>query len=296
MTKTATAIIFAILAAALYAVNVPLSKLLLDELPPAMLAGLLYVGAGVGIGGVMAVKRALRVKSDTPYLERSDMPYTVAMVLLDIAAPILLMLGVKYTAPANVSLLGNFEIVATSVIAYAVFREKVSRRLFFAILLVILGSGILVFEGSESLDFSVGSIFVLGACLCWGVENNCTRKLSEKSSEQIVLVKGIFSGFGSIAAALLVGERLTTSVWMVLAALGVGFLSYGLSIDFYIKSQKTIGAAKTSAFYSIAPFLGVGFGIALCGDKPSLRFFVALAVMVVSTVVMVRDTLADGGD
>jgi drug/metabolite transporter (DMT)-like permease len=131
---------------------------------------------------------------------------------------------------------------------------------------------------------------VLGAATCWGFENNCTRMLSHKSSEEIVIIKGIFSGLGSLIAAFILGEQIPQLIYIV-AVMVLGFVSYGLSINFYIMAQAHLGAAKTSAYYSIAPFLGVAFSLLLVGERPDVQFYVALAVLVVGTILIVIDTL-----
>ena len=154
--KKTTAILLAVLAAAFYAVNVPVSKLLLEEISPTFLASLLYFGAGIGIGLLYCINP--KSHRGEKKLTRKDLPYTLGMILLDIAAPILLMLGLKSASSANASLLGNFEIAATTLIALLLFREKVSKRLWAAILLITLSSGILSFEDMSSLHFSRGSL------------------------------------------------------------------------------------------------------------------------------------------
>jgi len=276
----------AILAAALYAINIPLSKILLQFVQPTMMAAFLYLGAGVGLFVCGAVTKAEGEK-----LTKAELPYTIGMVVLDIAAPILLMLGLQRSNSANASLLNNFEIVATSLIAFFAFREKLSKQLLAAIALVTVASITLSFEGMGSLRFNTGSLLVLGAACCWGLENNCTRMLSNKSSVQITTIKGIFSGIGSLIVALVVGEQLPGIVWM-LAVMILGFVAYGLSINFYIKAQKELGAAKTSAYYSVAPFLGVLFGVLLLREQPGVRFYVGLAIMIVATVLMVKDSIS----
>ena len=292
MKTKALAAVFAILAAALYAINVPLSKLLLEHVGTTMMAAFLYLGAGLGLLVYSVAGKAIgRITIKEP-LTRKELPYTVAMVVLDIAAPILLMLGIARTNSANVSLLNNFEIVATSLIAFFIFKEVLTRRLCAAILLVTLASIILGFEGAGSFVLNTGSLFVLGACVCWGFENNCTRMISSKSSVEIVIIKGCFSGLGSLLIALLLGEELPSPSWM-LRVLLLGFVSYGLSINFYILAQKELGAAKTSAFYSVATFLGVAFSMLLLGERPDMQFYAALAIMLLATVLMVQDTMAD---
>ncbi len=294
MSKNKLSISLAVLAAALYAINVPLSKLLQDfaKVLPTMLAGFLYLGAGAGIGLLLSIKKLCKVNLNEEWLTKRDLPYTIAMVVLDIAAPIFLMLGIANTNSANVSLLNNFEIVATSIIALVVFKEQISKRLWSAILLVVVASVILGFEGTDSFVFGKGSIFVILASICWGVENNCTRSISDKSSEQIVIIKGLCSGSGSVIIALSIGEKLPSFIY-ILAVMTLGFVAYGLSINFYIMAQKSLGAAKTSAFYSVAPFLGVGFSFLILGEKPALQFYIALAIMIVSTLVMIKETLGN---
>ena len=281
------ATIFAILAAALYAVNIPFSKLLLTQVQPTMLAAFLYLGAGLGLFVYDLLRKE---KEQGEPLTKAELPYTIGMILLDIGAPILLMLGLERTNSANASLLNNFEIVATSMIALLIFKEVLSKQLTVAIALVTLASVILGFEGRGSFQFNTGSLFVLGAACCWGLENNCTRMLSSRSSVRITTIKGIFSGFGSLIVAFAVGEKIPGILWIV-AVLLLGFVAYGLSINFYIKAQKDLGAAKTSAYYSIAPFLGVAFGVLMLGERPAAQFYIGLAIMVIATVLMIKDTI-----
>ena len=266
--KKTTAILLAVLAAAFYAVNVPVSKLLLKEISPTFLASLLYFGAGIGIGLLYCINP--KSHRGEKKLTRKDLPYTLGMILLDIAAPILLMLGLKSASSANASLLGNFEIAATTLIALLLFREKVSKRLWAAILLITLSSGILSFEDMSSLHFSRGSLLVLAAAACWGLENNCTRNISDKSTFEIVFLKGIFSGLGSFLIALCIGEPFP-GLHAAAAALLLGFVAYGLSIFCYVRSQNTLGAAKTSAYYAIAPFIGTALSCIIWHDALTVR-------------------------
>lgn len=282
-----TATAFAILAAALYAINIPLSKILLKQVAPTMMAAFLYLGAGLGLF-LYGLISGEKEKGDP--LTRNELPYTIGMIVLDIAAPILLMLGLERTNSANASLLNNFEIVATSTIAFFVFREALSKRLTLAIVLVTAASIALSFQGEGSFQFNIGSLLVLDAACCWGLENNCTRMLSSKSSVQITTIKGTFSGLGSLVIALVIGEKIPGIPWIG-AVLLLGFVAYGLSINFYIKAQKNLGAAKTSAYYSIAPFLGVIFSILLLNERPGIQFYVGLGIMIIATVLMVKDTI-----
>lgn len=281
---------FAILAAALYAINIPISKILLEYVDSTMMAGFLYLGAGFGMIIYEGINYRFGQKAKKEFLSQKELLYTVAMIVLDIIAPIFFMFGISRTNSANVSLLNNFEIVATTLIAFLIFQEVISKRLWFAIGLVIIASIMLSFEGNETFSFHKGSLFILVACICWGLENNCTKIISNKSSEEIVIIKGCFSGVGSLIIALAFGENMPAVKWIA-AVLLLGFISYGLSINFYIMAQKHLGAAKTSAYYSIAPFLGVIFGIIFLGERPNLYFYMALVIMLLSTYIMVKDTI-----
>lgn len=286
--KNMYAILYALLAAVFYAINVPCSKLLLEKIAPTYMAAFLYLGAGIGVGVMYLCHR--QSKKPEERLERKDLPYTIGMVLLDIAAPILLMFGVSIGTSSNASLLGNFEIVATSVIALWIFKERISKRLWAAIAFITLSSIILSFDGGGSLKFSYGSLLVLGATACWGMENNCTRNISSKSTYQIVTIKGFCSGMGSLMIAMILGEKFPEFKY-ILVALVLGFIAYGLSIFTYIRAQKTLGAAKTSAYYAIAPFIGGFLSFILLREALSIRYMIAMAIMIIGTVLVVSDTL-----
>jgi drug/metabolite transporter (DMT)-like permease len=283
------AILFALLAATLYALSTPVSKLLLEKNPPTMMASFLYLGAGIGlvvVGFVKSIfeksKKKERREQGEKALSRKDMPFVIAMVLLDVAAPIFLMTGLIFTSSANVALLNNFEIVVTSLIALFVFKELISPKLWTGIILVTIASVLLSFEDVSSLQFSKGSILVLCACVCWGFENNCTRILSITNPLQIVVIKGLCSGTVSLVIALVKGERFSSPLFLVIA-LVLGFFAYGLSILFYIYAQRDLGAAKTSSYYAVAPFLSSGISLVIFKQVPSISFLVAVVIMCVGT-------------
>lgn len=293
MSANIKAIIYALAAALFYALNVPCSKLLLAEAAPTYMAAFLYLGAGAGMGLLYAFHWSKEDPGER--LSRKDLPYTVGMVALDIAAPILLMLGVRLGTSSNASLLGNFEIVATSLIALFLFEERISKRLWMAIGLITLSSAMLSFQGGESLRPSLGSLLILGAAACWGLENNCTRTISEKSTYQIVTIKGFFSGSGSFLIAKAIGEPLPGWNHILLAML-LGFVAYGLSIFTYIRAQKLLGAARTSAYYAVAPFIGALLSFILLREELSVGYAAALFVMMIGTAFVVRDTLSQTGN
>ncbi len=286
-----TAILHTLLAAFFYALGIPASKLLLRDVGPATLAALLYLGAGIGIGLLSLPAARSRKAAAVPPLARRDLPFVAGMILLDIAAPVLLMLGLRAATSANASLLGNFEIVATAAVALFAFREPVSGRLWAAIALIVAASVLLTVEGGDAFRFSRGSLLVLAATACWGVENNCTRAIASKNTHQIVALKGFFTGLGAFAIALLRREPMP-GAGRVAAALALGFVSYGLSIFLYVRAQNALGAAKTGAFYAVAPFVGAFLSFVWLGESLSRTYLAALAVMAAGAALVVVDTLS----
>lgn len=288
MNKKIIAIIFAIAAAGLYAINMPISKLLLKEVDATMMAGFLYLGAGIGVGILYLIVKKKTTNEEK--ITKKDMPYVVGMVVLDVIAPILLMLGLKDSAASNASLLNNFEIVATSIIALVIFKEVISKKMWIAIILVTISSFFLSIEDLSNFNFSWGALLVILATVCWGLENNCTKNLSDKNTYNIVFIKGIFSGGTSLIIALLISEQMP-NVEYIIYALILGFVAYGLSIFFYIKAQGIIGAAKTSAYYAVAPFIGTALSFIILQENINYSYFIGLAIMILGTIVIVIDTL-----
>ena len=281
------AIMFAFLAAVFYAINVPISKVLLQHVGPTTMAALLYLGAGIGIGMMSLFNKKDREKAES--LTKADLPYIVGMIVLDIAAPIFLMLGISYGSSANASLLGNFEIVATTVIALILFKEAVTKRLWLAIGLITLSSILLSFEGTDSFHFSYGSLLVIMATVCWGLENNCTRELSSKSTYQIVMLKGLCSGLGALVISLIKKESFPGFGYIAIA-LALGFVAYGLSIFMYVRAQNVLGAAKTSAYYAVNPLIGALLAFVFLSESLSWMYVIALLVMVIGSALVVVDT------
>ncbi|MEX1376521.1 MAG: EamA family transporter [Eubacteriales bacterium] len=286
--KINSKILIAILAAALYGISAPASKILLRELNPLFMAALLYLGAGLGmwIYSVFAnTKKSQKIEAS---LSKKEMPYIAAMILLDVAAPILLLLGLQRTTAGTASLLNNFEIVATSIIALVFFKEAIDKRQWIAMALIIAASAILTFGAADGFSLSFGSIFILLACLSWGFENNCTRQLSLKNPVQIVIIKGFGSGIGALIVCAIWGDFAAHIIYVILA-LVLGFVAYGLSILFYIFAQRSLGAARTSIYYSIAPFIGVLLSWLALREKITAGFLTALFLMIIATYFMVTE-------
>lgn len=287
--KKKQGITLAILAAALYAVSSPFSKILLDYIPSTLMAGFLYLGAGIGMVVIALLQKLSGHTRQEEKLSKSELPYTIAMIVLDIIAPVCLLIGLSETTAANASLLNNFEIVATALIALFFFKERISPRLWLGIIAITSSCMILSFENISNLYFSKGSLFVLLAACCWGMENNCTRKISSKDPLQIVLLKGIFSGSGSLLIGLAIGEKIENPR-VVPCVLLLGFIAYGLSIYTYVYAQRLLGASRTSAYYAVSPFIGVFLSLMIFREIPGISFCVALFIMFIGAWLSSGDT------
>jgi len=269
-------------AAALYAASAPASKLLLAEATPVFMASFLYLGAGIGMSLIGLLRKILKNGHKETKLDKGDFTYVALMIILDILAPILLMVGLGMTTASNASLLNNFEIAATAIIAFIMFGEPVSKRLWKGIAVITAASMLLSLGEAGSLTFSLGSVFVLMAATAWGLENNCTRMLSLKDPLQVVVLKGLGSGIGSLIVAVALGDSPPELVYMFYA-MALGFFSYGMSIWLYVYAQRGLGAARTSSYYAVAPFIGAGISYAVFRDPLSPTFLSALALMMLGS-------------
>lgn len=282
------AIIYAILAALFYGFSSPLAKLLLEHISPYFLSSLLYFGAGIGMGIIVLLNKKQREVPLNKTYKKKDIKYIVLMIILDIIAPILLMTGLLSTTASTASLLNNFEIVFTAIIAMIFFKEIIGKKMWISIVLIVVAGALLTFEDFTGFTISIGAIFVLLASLAWGLENNCTRMLSHGNPLYVVILKGLGSGLGSFIIALSLNEL--GGAWYYLAlALLLGFLSYGMSLYFYISAQRHLGAARTSAYYAIAPFAGSIFSFLILKDKLSIIFAVAFIVMSIGTYLAIKE-------
>lgn len=270
-----SSIFYAILAALLFSLSSPFSKILLEKLPPTQMAAMLYLGAGLGMSVLYILHSKGRTSEKEARLTKKELPYILGMILLDVAAPVFLMLGLTRTTAASASLLGNFEVVATALIALVVFQEVIGKRLWWSIFLICFGCLILSLEDMTGFTFSSGSLFVLMASICWGFENNCTRMLSLKNPMEIVILKGFGSGFGALLICFITGN-IALHIPFIAAACFLGFISYGLSIFFYVRAQRDLGAARTGAYYAFAPFLGVLLSVIVNKETLTMVFFIAL--------------------
>jgi len=291
MNKKNRSILFALLAALLFGMQAPFSKILLNKIDALFLASLLYLGAGLGMLFVKAIElRLIPDRKELP-LGKKDLPFVFLMIGLDIAAPILLLFGLQLSSAGTASLLVNFEVVATSILAMMLFRETVGKRLWISIALITLASLLLSAGNLSDIRWSPGSVLILAACFVWGLENNCTRRLSSKDPLQIVIIKGLGSGTGSLILAIIFGS-LSGNAAYIPAALLLGFFAYGLSIFFYVKAQRELGAARTSAFYAGAPFVGVLLSWIVLRETISYTFLLAFVMMLAGSAFLISEKRA----
>jgi drug/metabolite transporter (DMT)-like permease len=285
--KSSIATMYALLAALFYGLSIPTSKLLLLHLSPVLLSSLLYFGAGFGMFFVVIFNHLRQLGSFVNEFKKRDIKYIIFMILLDVIAPILLMIGLTTTVASTASLLNNFEIVFTAVLAMLFFKERVSSKMWISIMIIVFAGLLLSFENVETFQISLGAIFLIAASLSWGLENNFTRLLSIGNPLHVVILKGIGSGLGSLLIAISLNQ-LYGSWDMILVAIILGFVSYGLSLFFYITAQRVLGATKTSAFYAVAPFIGSILSVLFFNDSLSLLFALAFVFMIIGSYLAIQ--------
>jgi drug/metabolite transporter (DMT)-like permease len=266
----------AILAAVLFGASTPFAKLLLGQLPPVLLAGLLYLGSGIGLTVLRAVRR--RQAEEAP-LTRKDYPWLAGAVLFGgMLGPVLLMLGLSSTPASAASLLLNLEGVFTALLAWFVFRENFDRRIALGMLLILAGGVLLSWQGAGELTLPLGSLLVVGACLCWGIDNNLTQKVSTGDPFQVAAIKGAAAGSVNLVVAFVLGAELPAPA-VLGGALLVGFAGYGLSLALFVLALRHIGTARTGAYFSLAPFVGAAVALPLLREPVGPLFLGAAALM-----------------
>lgn len=264
--------------AILFGASAPLSKLLLGSIDPWLLAGILYLGAGLGLAIVHRGRRHVGLASVEAKLQRSDMPWLAAVIVFGgVLGPLLLMLGLAQTSAASGSLLLNLEGLATMAIAWLVFRENVDRRLLVGAAAILAGAVVLSWNGG-ALSLDTGGLLIAAACLCWGIDNNLTRKLSSADPVQIAMIKGLVAGGTNLLLALSLGATLP-GPGPILAGAAVGFVGIGISLVMFMLGLRHLGAARTGAYFSLAPFIGALLAVLVLGDAISLQLLLAGALM-----------------
>lgn len=264
--------------AVLFGASAPLSKLLLGAVNPWLLAGILYLGAGIGLAIFHFVRGLVGLPSIETPLRRDDVPWLALVVLFGgVLGPLLLMSGLSLTSASTGSLLLNMEGLATMAIAWLIFRENLDRRLLLGAIAILLGAALLSWDG-QSVRFDFGGLLIIGACLAWGIDNNLTRKLSASDPVQIAMVKGLFAGAVNLGLALATGVTLPPLGYVVAGAV-VGFFGIGVSLVMFMLGLRYLGTARTGAYYSLAPFIGAVLALAILHEPLTLTLLISGLLM-----------------
>jgi drug/metabolite transporter (DMT)-like permease len=270
------AIAYALFSATLFGASTPFAKMLVGEIEPLLLAGLLYLGSGAGLFAWLVVRRkAERAAS----LSRGDIPWLAGAIAAGgVAGPALLMYGLTRTDGTTASLLLNLEAVFTASIAWIVFRENVDRRVFFGMMAIVAGGVVLSWAETPRSGGIAGPLLIAAACLAWAIDNNLTRRVSGGDAATIAGLKGLVAGAANLALALTQGANLPVA-GMLLSAAVVGFFGYGVSLALFVIALRNLGTARTGAYFSVAPFVGAALAIFLLQESPSTAFWIAGALM-----------------
>jgi len=271
---------YALTAALLFGASTPFAKLLLGKLAPVLLAGVLYLGSGLGLSIWSLLRRyAKRESAKEARLGRTDLPWLAGAILSGgVVGPILLMLGLRITPASSVSLLLNLEAVFTALLAWFVFKENFDRRIALGMIVIVLGSAALSWSGTSQARLPWGSILIAGACLAWAIDNNLTRNVSAANPLHIAAAKGLVAGTVNLIIALALGASLP-QLRAVGGAAFVGFFGYGVSLALFVLALRHIGTARTGAYFSVAPFAGAALSILLLRDSITVQFLIAAVLM-----------------
>jgi drug/metabolite transporter (DMT)-like permease len=266
-------VLAALSAALLFGSATPLAKGLLQTVDAWLLAGLLYLGAGLGL----LIYRRI-VSSPTVRMPRSEIGWFAAAIAAGgIVAPVLLMFGLAKTPASGASLLLNAEAAFTALLAWFLFKENFDRRIAFGMLLIIVGAAVLSVKSGLRLADLWGTVAILGACMAWGIDNNLTRKVSLNDASWIASMKGLVAGAVNVTIAIALGAHMP-SIANVTSAMAIGFLAYGVSLALFVVALRHLGTARTGAYFSVAPFFGAVLAVFL-GDAVTSQLIAAAALM-----------------
>lgn len=274
-------ITFALLAAAAFGASTPLAKMLVGQVAPIMLAGLLYLGSGIGLAIWLTIRATFLNRPDSSIsgITRADIPWLAGATFFGgIVGPALLMLGLMTTQGSYASLLLNMEGVLTSMLAWFVFKENFDRRIFVGMLFIVGGGIVLTWDQVPTSGNAWGALFIVGACLCWGIDNNLTRKVSASDAVQIAATKGLAAGVVNLSIALWLGQSVPPLMTAVSTGI-VGFGGYGLSLVLFVLALRNLGTARTGAYFSAAPFVGAAVSLVLLKETPGIGFWFAAGLM-----------------
>jgi drug/metabolite transporter (DMT)-like permease len=270
----------AILAAVLFGASTPFSKLLLGRIDPLLLAGLLYLGSGIGLTLWIGFQRlVVKSKNQEAQLRLKDLRWLAAAIVAGgVVAPILLMQGLAVTPASSASLLLNLEGVLTALLAWFVFKENFDRRIMLGMAAILIGGVLVSWQSRPELGVPWGALGIVGACFGWAIDNNLTRKVSAADPAQVAALKGLVAGTTNVTLSVSIGARLPTAPYLGAAAL-LGFLSYGVSLTCFVLALRYIGTARTGAYFSTAPFIGALLSLLFLHEPVSFLFWVAGGLM-----------------
>lgn len=261
-------------AAALFGAGTPVAKMLLAQVSPWLLAGVLYLCSGGGLLVYRVLTRAPAVE-----LRRSELGWLAGAVLAGgLLGPLLLMTGLAGMAAADASLLLNAEGVVTALLAWFVFKENFDRRIALGMAAIVAGALVLSWPSRSGGAALWPTLAVLGACVAWAVDNNLTRKVSIADASFIAMTKGLVAGTTNLALALATGASWPSLSWVAAGSL-LGFLSYGTSLVLFVVALRYLGTARTGAYFSIAPFFGAVLAIGLLGEPVRIQLVLAGILM-----------------
>src|SRR3569832_213006 len=282
-------VVFALVSALLFGASTPFAKLLLVGVNPWLLAGLLYLGSGLGLGLVSLVRNAIGLQRTEASLVRGDL-FRLALIVFfgGMLGPLLLMLGLTHTPAASAVLLLNLEGLATMAIAWIVFHENVDARLLIGAFAILAGALLLSWQIGPG-GSGIGALAIAGACLAWGIDNDLTRKLSAADPVQIAMIKGLAAGATNLVLAWALGAHLPPLAAIAGAGL-TGFLGYGISLVLFVLALRHLGTARTGAYFSTAPFIGAVLAIALLHEPFTVRLAVAGALMALGLYLHLSET------
>ena len=265
----------ALLAAVLFGGATPFASRLVGDASPQVLAGLLYLGSGVVLGCSLIVQPARR---EAPLTRRELPSLAGAIAFGGFVAPLLLLVGLRTTPAATTSLLLNLEVVFTAVLAWVVFHEGFDRRVGIGLGLILIGGVVASWSAAGGFGVTAGAVAVVGACACWAIDNNLTQRVSAKDPRQIAAAKGIVAGGANLAIGLSIGGSLPHAGSMV-SAIGIGVVGYGISLMLFVTALRSLGSARTGAYFAVAPFVGVIVAVVVFGEPLSMRLWPAGALM-----------------
>ena len=292
MKKSTLGIVFAILAALCYSLVNPINKLINSDISPLFSASMLYFGTFL-VGLIYFLVQIIFKKYQSKdNLEKKDIPFLLLAILFHSGAAISLMFGLTYLSSSNASLLGSFELISTSLIAFLLFKENISKWLWIGIIFIFSACIIISLGDLENLNFSIGSILCLISPICFGFANNFLKKISHKNPAISIGLIGLGGGLISLIVGFIVGERFV-SFTPVIIEISVGMISYGIALILFIYAERFVGASKTSAFFSLAPFIAIILSLIIFQEVPNYTFYIGLGLLVIGTIFASLDAVLE---